>query len=56
MYYLDIILAICFLIGYCFFALYMTYAAVQYYLTKNPENLKIVNKNEQKYKKKHIAD
>lgn len=45
-YYLDIISTICFLIGYCFFVLYMAYALVQRYSIYNPENLEIVNKDE----------
>ena len=39
MYYLNIILAIQFLIGYQPFAQYLAYAPVWRYSTENPENL-----------------
>ena len=56
MYYLDIILAICFLIGHCPFAPHMAYVPVQRYSTDNPENPEIVNEDEQIYGEMHTAD
>ena len=46
MYYLDIIPAICFLIGHRLFAPQITYAPVQRYSTNNPENPEIFDEDE----------
>lgn len=56
MYYLDIIFAICFLIDYYHFVSHILYVSILYYLTDNIENLKIVDKDEQKYEKMHMID
>ena len=56
MYYLNIIPAICFLIGHRSFAPYMAYAPVQRYSTDNPENPEIVDEDQQIYGEMHTVD
>lgn len=57
MYYLNIILAICFLIGHQPFALYMAFAPVRRYLTVNLNNNDIDNnKDKHIYRVMHMAD
>lgn len=52
----DIIPAICFIISYCFFALYIAYILIKHYLIDNLENSKIVNENEKICRKIYIID
>ena len=56
MYYLDIIPAISFLIGYRLFAKHMAYAPVQSYSTDNPENSEVDKEDERIYGEMHTAD
>ncbi len=56
MYYLDILPAISFLIGYRSFAQHMAYAPVQSYSTENPENPDVDEEDERLYGEMHTAD
>lgn len=55
-YYLDIISIIYFLIDHCFFIVHMVYKLIQCYSIDNSKNLKIIDKNEQIFRKIHIID
>lgn len=55
MYYLDIILAIYFVIGHRPFALHMAYALVRHYSTDNSDNNDI-NEDKWIYGEMHMAD
>lgn len=56
-YYLDIILVICFLIGHWLFFLKMAYIPVKNYSKNNPDNNNMnSNKDNVKYRKMHIAN
>lgn len=55
-YFLNIILVICFLLGHCSFASYIAYVLVQHYSINNPKNSEIVDKDKKIYWKMHIAD
>ncbi len=56
MYYLDIIPAIQFLIGYWPFAPHLAYTLVRRYSTNNLENSQLANKDKQIYGEIHTAD
>ena len=56
MYYLDIIPAICFLIGHQLFAPYMKFALIRHYSIENPDNNNIdSNKDKCIYEEMHTA-
>ena len=55
-YYLDISLAICFMISYQPIAQHMAYAPIQRYSTNNSDNSEVVEEDKQINEDMHIAD
>lgn len=55
-YYLDIILAVQFLIDHQPFAIYLAYVLIQRYLTDNQKNSQLDNKDKQIYREMYTTD